>query len=266
MSTRGITHALLLALPIAGASFLTLARYVSVAPDSGFRHPSGPQLDILLRCINGDVTAFLRLSFDPPLRQAPVASLSNGEPLTCWLTDEQGGQWLNIGASAPVTQQPKRFKWQSGVELHLKLTNPTAISRWEIHRDGEKPDSTEARRNREFYGGATFLLLLLSGAAGLYGPKLLATEEKPSGRRCIEMLIADCSVPMSRSETKKMQYVLRAVVLDGEKLRAVLADMAGDTKRNGTIAIRAGAKLRAKLDTLDKELAVYRNRLGKHDE
>jgi hypothetical protein len=258
---------LLRALPVVAAALFGLQQIGvnPVAPgldlDFAWRNRSVQgQPSLALSSDSGNQNCWIRLRLRCEDATGLTAQLSDGTPLTTSSRRSSDGKAWDVEISKAGAPRHAKFEWPSGTEIYLmhpRSLPGAVVEDWEIYTASGKRDS----RGRENWRRAWFVIsLFLLG--GIVAGAFLKEDAPPRPAPTPELFLAMAIEGMegsSAEETKKLQWLLKEIVLEGARAEDALATIAGGKR---TLWFKARRQFLNRLDHLIETIQFYRRRLG----
>ena len=201
----------------------------------------------------------LRLRCDEARESGFTAQLSDGTPLAASsLRSSDGKAWL-IEISKANAPPKAKFEWPSGTEIYLmhpRSLPGAVINDWEVYIAGGKSDS-RARENWRRMWFVISLLLLGGIAAGAFLKEEAQARPAPTPELFIAMAIEGME-GSSQEETRKLQSLLKEVVLEGARAEDALTATGGGKR----LWFKARRQFLNRLDHVIETIQFYRRRLS----
>lgn len=199
----------------------------------------------------------LRLRCEEPARL--TAKLSNGTSLAVSSLPSGDGKTWFVELSRAGEPQKTPFEWASGTEIYLmhpRSMQGAGIEDWEVYAASGKSDSKTRDRWRQVWFGIS-LVLLAGILAGAFLKEDAPARPSPTPELFIAMAIEGMA-GSSAEETKKLQALLKEVVLEGARAEDALAAFGG----NRRLWFKARRQFLDRLDHVIEAIQFYRRRLG----
>jgi hypothetical protein len=212
----------------------------------------------------GDLTCVIELKAAGP-DSAWNASLSSGAPLALAHSASGNGETL-VTLSAAGKPPREKFLWPSGIDILLSpARNPSSalsVVDWTVYVTNDAYDSLARSKRRTIWRWICVFLLFIGLASAAH--EALAKSETTAApftaQDCVVILIASVE-GRNGEETKRMQTVLRKVLLEEVKVRYAIDTIPLSPIERQALWFRARARFLERLTSILVGLDKYKVRV-----